>query len=223
MDSTVLFESCVYREELPQYVEKLNKICDSHIDKARENMKNLIKERKEEYKVDVGDHGLSYHSEGILFKAEGMQEFELLIRSTSKNILESQGFDMSKYEMEYTEMWVQEFADKGGGHHETHVHWDNHMSGFYFLKCSNRTSVPIFHDPRPGRMMLNLPIKDHTKLCYAMERQIIKPKPGTLLMFNSYLPHEFKVDNGIDPFRFIHFNLKATKHHILRALKRKHV
>ena len=34
--------------------------------------------------------------------------------------------------------------------------------------------------------------------------------PGTLLMFNSYLPHEFKVDNGIDAFRFIHFNIKAT-------------
>ena len=30
-------------------------------------------------------------------------------------------------------------------------------------------------------------------------------------MFNSYLPHEFKVDSGIDAFRFIHFNLKATQ------------
>jgi len=29
-------------------------------------------------------------------------------------------------------------------------------------------------------------------------------------MFNSYLPHEFKVDSGIDAFRFIHFNIKAT-------------
>jgi len=64
--------------------------------------------------------------------------------------------------------------------------------------------------PRPGRMMLNLPIKDHAKLCCAMEKQIIKPKPGTLLMFNSYLPHEFRVDDGIDSFRFIHFNLKAV-------------
>ena len=210
MDRTILFESCVYREELPEYLEKLNKICDPHIDKARENMKEIIEERKKMYKVDVGDHGMSYHSEGTLDLIDDMQEFELLIRSTSRNILESQGFDMSKYKMEYTEMWVQEFADKGGGYHDTHVHWDNHISGFYFLKCSDRTSVPTFHDPRPGRMMLNLPIKDHTKLCCAMEKQLIKPKPGTLLMFNSYLPHEFRVDDGIDPFRFIHFNLKAV-------------
>tara|TARA_R100000365_G_C2705366_1_gene42505 strand:- start:21 stop:680 length:660 start_codon:yes stop_codon:yes gene_type:complete len=211
MKRTVLFESCVYREELPQYVEKLDKICDPHMDKARKNLKKAIEEKKERWKVDVGDHGLSYHSDGNLDQEKGMQEFKTLILATSKNILESQGFDMSDCGMEYTEMWVQEFADRGGGHHYTHVHWDNHISGFYFLKCSNRTSEPRFHDPRPGRMMLNLPIKDPTKLCSGMERQSFSVKPGTLLMFNSYLPHEFKVDDGIDPFRFIHFNMKVVE------------
>ena len=58
-------------------------------------------------------------------------------------------------------------------------------------------------------MMLNLPIKDHSKLCPAMERQIIKVKAGTLLLFNSWLPHQFSVDDGLDPFRFIHFNIQA--------------
>ena len=51
-------------------------------------------------------------------------------------------------------------------------------------------------------------LKDPSKLCYAMERQSLKVFPGTLLKFNSYLPHEFKVDNGIDAFRFIHLNIK---------------
>ena len=36
-------------------------------------------------------------------------------------------------------------------------------------------------------------------------------QPGTLLLFNSWLPHQFSVDNGVDPFRFIHFNLQARK------------
>ena len=57
--------------------------------------------------------------------------------------------------------------------------------------------------------MLNLPIKDHSKLCPAMERQIVNVKSGTLLLFNSWLPHQFSVDDGIDPFRFIHFNIQA--------------
>ena len=95
MDITVLFESCVYREETPQYIKELNKICDSHIHKAREHMEKDIEERRKKFKFDVGDHGMTYDSEGNLYEADGMQEFELLIRSTAKNILESQGFDMS--------------------------------------------------------------------------------------------------------------------------------
>ena len=32
---------------------------------------------------------------------------------------------------------------------------------------------------------------------------------GTFMFFNSYLEHEFSVDHGLEPFRFIHFNLQA--------------
>ena len=210
MDSLVLFESIVYRKELPEHVDNLIKITNDYIHKARKNTRPEILKREKKYGVAIGDHGMSYHSHGKLYQDKRMADFETLIRVTAKNILESQGFDVSGHELDYTEMWVQQFANQGGGHHETHVHWDNHISGFYFLKCSDRTSVPVFHDPRHGRMMLNLPLKDTSKLCYAMERQSLKIFPGTLLMFNSYLPHEFKVDNGIDAFRFIHFNIKAT-------------
>ena len=210
MDSLVLFESIVYRKELPEHVDNLIKITNDYIHKARKNTRPEILKREKKYGVAIGDHGMSYHSHGKLYQDKRMADFETLIRVTAKNKLERQGFDVSGHELDYTEMWVQQFADQGGGHHETHVHWDNHISGFYFLKCSDRTSVPVFHDPRPGRMMLNLPLKDTSKLCYAMERQSLKIFPGTLLMFNSYLPHEFKVDNGIDAFRFIHFNIKAT-------------
>ena len=37
----------------------------------------------------------------------------------------------------------------------------------------------------------------------------LKIKPGKLVLFNSYLPHQFDVDDGVDPFRFIHFNIQA--------------
>ena len=168
MDSLVLFESIVYRKELPEYVDKLIKVTNDHLLKARKNTRPIILEREKKLGVEIGDHGMSYHSHGKLYQDKRMADFEMMIRTTARNILETQGFDTSGHQLDYTEMWVQQFADQGGGHHETHVHWDNHISGFYFLKCSDRTSVPVFHDPRAGRMMLNLPIKDHNKLCYAM-------------------------------------------------------
>ena len=206
-----LFDTFVYQTHIPKYLENKDFMaaCNEYTDKAIADAKESIDERHKKLNTEIKDHGMSYHSGPELYKDERFGDFELLIRNTARNILTDQGFDLSSYSMAYTEMWIQKFAYQGGGHQDTHVHWDNHISGFYFVEASDRTSRPVFHDPRPGRMMLNLPIKDLTKLCPAMERQIVPVKPGTLLMFNSWLPHQFSVDNGIDPFRFIHFNLQA--------------
>ena len=214
LHSFSLFDTILYKADLPEYLKNKDfmSVCDEYTDKAISNKQKSIDERNKKFKTDVKDHGMSYHSSAEMYKDERFDNFELLIRNTARNILENQGFDLSDYSIDYTEMWIQKFAHEGGGHQDTHVHWDNHISGFYFVECSDRTSKPVFHDPHAGRMMLNLPIKDHTKLCPAMERQIVSVKPGTLLLFNSWLPHQFSVDNGIDPFRFIHFNLQAKKH-----------
>ena len=206
-----LFDTLIYQAEIPKYLNEKDfmSVCNEHTDKAIKNTQQKIEERQKKYNLAIKDHGMSYHSESKLYEDDRFYNFELLVRNTAYNILTDQGFDLSNHTLDYTEMWIQKFAYDGGGHQDTHVHWDNHISGFYFVDCSERTSKPIFHDPRQGRMMLNLPIKDHSKLCPAMERQIIKVKPGTLLMFNSWLPHQFSVDDGIDPFRFIHFNIQA--------------
>ena len=208
-----LFDTFVYQAEIPKYLDNKDFMdaCNEHTDKAIADAKQIIDDRYKKLNAQIKDHGMSYHSGPELYKDERFAELALLVKNTSKNILEEQGFDLSNYTLDYTEMWIQKFAYEGGGHQDTHVHWDNHVSGFYFVECSDKTSRPIFHDPRPARMMLNLPIKNHSKLCPAMERQIFSVKPGTLLLFNSWLPHQFSVDNGVDPFRFIHFNLQARK------------
>ena len=114
MDSTILFESVVYRKELPEYVDELNKITNDHLHKARKQARESILKREKKYGVAIGDHGMSYHSHGKLYNDKRLSDFELLIRSTARNILESQGFDMSGHQLDYTEMWVQQFADQGG-------------------------------------------------------------------------------------------------------------
>ena len=98
----------------------------------------------------------------------------------------------------------------GGGHHNSHIHNNSHISGFYFLKCSDKTSFPLFHDPRPGKMMIQLPEKNESLITDASEKIHLKPKPGDFVFFNSYLGHEFEIDHGIEPFRFIHFNIQAV-------------
>ena len=98
---------------------------------------------------------------------------------------------------------------------KNNIHFNSHLSGFYFLKCSEKTSYPIFYDPRQGKNILQLPIKKETELNIATEMVNYKIKPGTLIIFPSYLPHQFVIDHGIDPFRFIHFNMQAISKDVL--------
>ena len=37
-----------------------------------------------------------------------------------------------------------------------------------------------------------------------------KPTPGTLIIFPGFLEHEYAVDHGTEPFRFIHWNIQAV-------------
>jgi len=192
------FTSPIYFDEKKEWVEKLNNISDYYIQQAkRKSLTNFQK-----------DFGKVYHSDSLI-KDNNFKEFLNYINSSAFDILNNQGFDLTDYLLATTELWVQEFASLGGGNHSPHVHWNGHISGFYFLKCSDKTSYPIFYDPRSGKMMNSLPEKDASKITLASSSIALKLQPGTFVFFNSFLQHEFPVDHGIEPFRFIHFNIQA--------------
>ena len=47
----------------------------------------------------------------------------------------------------------------------------------------------------------------------------VRPKPGTLIIFPGYLEHEYAVDFGIEPFRFIHWNIQAVPKEMAKMFK----
>ena len=222
MQTDWYFSTPVYSIMKPEWLKPAIKATDKFIDQAYESQKPLLKERKKflgnkDY-LKVKDHGLSYHST-LINGDPGLKELEQYVGATSHNLLDEWGYDMKQYSMFFTEFWVQEFSKNGGGHHSTHVHWDNHISGFYFLKCSDKTSFPVMHDPRAGAMMTKLPQKDGTKVSSMSDQIHYRPKPGMLVFFPAYVPHEFSVDMGVDDFRFIHFNLQAVRNTITGMVK----
>ena len=216
----IYFGCPIYVIDKPQWVNETNKMCDRYIKDAYDREKPNMEERKkflgEKDFARVKDHGISYHSTPLTDepKLKNLREF---IGNTACDILDNQGFDMSKYTMFFTEFWVQEFSKNGGGYHDTHIHPDSHISGFYFLKCSEKTSFPLFHDPRPGALMTKLSLKDESQVSLAQDIINYKPKPGTMIFFNSYMPHQYAVDDGVEPFRFIHFNIQAIRNTILKG------
>ena len=69
----------------------------------------------------------------------------------------------------------------------------------------------FFHEPRPGAEMTKLPLKDQSQITLGTSQVHYKPKPGTMIIFPGYVPHEFAVDAGLEPFRFIHWNIKVVE------------
>ena len=86
-----------------------------------------------------------------------------------------------------------------------------------FLKASEKTSMPMFEDPRPGNVMNLLPEKDKSKITHASSQVHYQVKPGRLMFFPSYMPHQYIVDMGYEPFRFIHFNCQAIPNSVLNV------
>ena len=202
------FKCPIWFSDAPKFVTKLNKVSNKYINAAKKNLKN------NKNKSDLGN---VYHSTPLIgdpnFK--NLQDY---VGATSHNLLTEMGFNLNGYQIFTTEMWVQEFAKDGGGHHTLHTHWNGHMSGFYFLKASDKTSMPMFEDPRPGNVMNLLPELDKTKITYASSQIHYKVKPGRMMFFPSYMPHQYLIDLGVERFRFIHWNCQAIPKGVLNVV-----
>tara|TARA_Y100000592_G_C5412848_1_gene289027 strand:- start:285 stop:1022 length:738 start_codon:yes stop_codon:yes gene_type:complete len=207
--SAFYFQTPLWIAEAPMFLKNTIKVTDKYIKKADKLLKDKLK-NEPKWRKDMGTFGLSKHSES--FSADPkVRDLVQFIGQRSYEFLDWSGFNLQNHSLHFTEFWVQEFSEKGGGHHSTHAHWNQHVSGFYFLKCSEKTSFPIFHDPRPGAIMTKLPLKDEKQISMGSSMVNYRPKPGTMIIFPGYVPHEYSVDPGLEPFRFIHWNIKVVE------------
>ena len=213
------FKCPIWWADEPKFVKQLNKASDKYIEESKKNLKKDIDERNKKFgnKKDMGN---VFHST-TLIGDPNFTELQNYIGATSHNLLGEMGFDLTQYQIFITELWVQEFAKSGGGHHTLHTHWNGHISGFYFLKASEKTSMPLFEDPRAGNIMNLLPEKDRSKITYATSQIHHKVKPGRMIFFPSYMPHQYILDMGYEPFRFIHWNCQAIPKGVLNVVQEK--
>ena len=201
------FSTPIYITEKPEWVSDTNKFCQPYLDESHLTHQSEVKR--------IGsDFGLVYHSTSIQ-DDPNLKYLTDWIGQTAHKVMTEWGADLSNHTLIYESMWVQEFPKDGGGHHRIHIHENSHVSGFYFLQNEN-SSYPLFHDPRPGAAMTALPEKDESNLSYYNKCVNYQPKPGSIYMFPSYLPHEYVMSRGGN-FKFIHWNLMALPRDIVMA------
>jgi uncharacterized protein (TIGR02466 family) len=192
------YQTGIYQSFHPEWVDTLLDICDPYY--------NTIKEKTTFSKIFP-----LYQTDNM--QAEKKLEFfqEYVIKE-SYNILDSQGYDLTKHELYFEEIWAQEVHTYG--HHFPHVHNNCQISGFYFLECPDEGIYPLFYDPRPGKTMTDLPEKNRNDITLATQECNYKPKPGQFMFFNGWLPHAFQLSSSNATCKFIHFNVGAKRIYI---------
>ena len=93
--------------------------------------KEYIKKRDTYFEKKIGNFGLPSHSISLLPDLNFM-EFSKYTLAQSKKVLNEMGYNLDNYLLKLTQLWVQEFPSKGGGHHNGHIHYNTHLSWFYF-------------------------------------------------------------------------------------------
>jgi len=192
LEAQLIFPTLTYSGNWPDFVEVTKQV-------AAESIARVTADKKldELFPVNMSEH---------IGRDPRLEELVQAISQHGWNILESQGHKMQDKRTFTHDFWLQEHYKHSLM--EQHVHgYGAQLVGFYFLDTPENCSPVLFHDPRPGKIPVNIPVADMTKITPASEITSFMPKSGDIVFSPAWLPHSFGRHGSDEPLRFIHFNI----------------
>jgi uncharacterized protein (TIGR02466 family) len=186
------FPCPIYIIERPDFLEAVNTVSEE----------SLAEFRKTQSLNEI----YPLYMSGNYYADSRMAGFTEFVGATAWNILNEQGYAMQNMAVQFTEMWTQEHHKHSAM--DAHVHgFGSQIIGFYFLETPENCSRVVFHDPRSGKVQIDLPEKDMNNATPASKMINFTPKPGMMILANSWLSHAFTRHAAELPIKFVHFNL----------------
>ena len=190
------FPCPIYIIERPDFLGIVNTVSEEALEVPRKE-----RDLNEMYPV---------HMTGNYFGDPRMAGFTEFIGATAWNILNEQGYAMQDKAVSFTEMWTQEHHKHSAM--DAHVHgFGSQIVGFYFLETPEDCSRVVFHDPRAGKVQIDLPEQNMSAATPASRAINFTPKPGMMIFANSWLTHSFTRHAADLPIKFVHFNLTVIQ------------
>jgi uncharacterized protein (TIGR02466 family) len=190
------FPCPIYVIERPDFLEAVNVVSEEALEVQRKE-----RDLNEIYPV---------YMTGNYFGDPRMARFSEFVGATAWNILNEQGYAMQDKAVQFTEMWTQEHHKHSAM--DAHVHGlGSQIVGFYFLETPEGGSHVVFHDPRSGKVQIDLPEQDMSAATPASKMINFTPKPGMMIFANSWLSHSFTRHAADLPIKFVHFNLTVIQ------------
>lgn len=186
------FPCPIYLIDRPDFLESVNTVSEESLTEQRK-----AQDLNEIYPVVMS---------GNYFADPRLNDFASFIGSTAWNILSEQGYAMQDKVVSFTEMWTQEHHKHSAMEQHTHG-YGSQIVGFYFLDVPDNSSRVVFHDPRMGKTMIDLPEVDVNQATVASKMINFEPNPGLMIFANAWLAHSFTRHAAEEPIKFVHFNL----------------
>lgn len=186
------FPCPIYLIERPDFLNIVNEV----------SKESLLQQHEERKLDDIYPVMMS----GNYFADPRLTKFTEFVGATAWNILAEQGYFMQDKMVSFTEMWTQEHHKHSAM--DQHIHgYGSQIVGFYFLEVPENSSRLVFHDPRMGKPLIDLPETDVNQATIASKMINFEPKPGLMIFANAWLAHSFTRHAAEKPIKFVHFNL----------------
>lgn len=190
------FPCSMYLIERPDFLEAVKEVSEEYLESAR----------KEQSLDEIYPVVMS----GNYYADLRMENFASFVGETAWNILKEQGYAMDGKVVSFAEMWTQEHHKHSSM--EQHIHgFGSQIVGFYFLEVPENSSRVVFHDPRAGKVQLDLPEQDMNIATPASKMINFEAKPGLMIFSNAWMPHSFTRHASDNPIKFVHFNLTVQQ------------
>jgi len=166
----------------PVWVQQIN-----NFESINSELKNYIYQEQEKNPDGVKKSNFNgWHSENFDLKNENLKNF---INEVSNNIgaaVNDMGWDLEAQIVKITNMWA--IINKNKAFNERHHHGNSALSAAYYVKAENNAGNIVFFDPRQANVFHHPTAKKANDLNGQIKS--ITPKPGTLILFPSYLEHK---------------------------------
>lgn len=114
-------------------------------------------------------------------------------------------FDLGRRKLVVDSLWINVLEP--GGFHAAHIHPHSVVSGTYYVEVPDGAGAIRFEDPRLPMMMAAPPRRAKASRD-AQSFVSIAPKPGTLLLWESWLRHDVPMNNAETERISVSFNYR---------------
>jgi len=167
----------------------------------------IISQKKKDPLGIVKSNFKGWHSKNFNLQDKEPKKFIESIKNNINDSLNSMNWDLKSQSANIKGMWA--IINEQGAWNQKHHHSNSDISAAYYVEAHDNCGDIVFYDPRPARVYKH-PISIEPNNLNATVNSI-KPEPGLLVLFPSYLEHSVNPNISDKKRIVISFNLSLEK------------